>query len=66
MGKAKAKDPEAYLVVCDDGEITGKFGQPLQLTIEQATGLNVSCECCGAHRVIRMVQKGVGRTIHPI
>lgn len=54
---------DAYLVVCADGEITGKFRNPLGLVEEQARGMNISCECGGPHQIIRMVQTGSGREI---
>jgi hypothetical protein len=54
---------DAYVVVCADKEITGKFGNPLSIVQEQAIGMNVNCECGGPHRIIRMVQAGAGREI---
>lgn len=60
--KEKTNDGrDAYLVVCADGEITGKFGQPLMLSNEQANHLDIDCVCRGPHEIVRMVQVGVGR-----
>ena len=54
---------DAYLVVCDDGEITGKFGNGAQIAQRQAELLNPKCECGGPHEVIRMVQTGSGKMV---
>ena len=60
--KAKTKEGrDAYLVVCADGEITGKFGQPLVISNEQAITLDIECVCGGPHEIIRMIQVGTGR-----
>jgi hypothetical protein len=51
---------DAYLVVCEDGEITGKFGNPKSIVDRQAELLNRDCVCGGPHEIIRMVQTGSG------
>jgi hypothetical protein len=57
---------DAYLVVCYDGEITGKFGNPASIVQRQAELLNPGCQCGGPHEVIRMVQTGAGKLVKKI
>lgn len=58
------KEKDAYLVVCENGFMRGRFDGPPILELEKCCRLrNSLCSCGGKHQIIRVVQAGEGRNI---